>query len=221
MTTFRICEIFGSIDGEGLRTGELATFIRLAGCNLRCSYCDTCYSLKITDGEEMTLDKVMARVKEIGYKNITITGGEPLIHRNIAVLINKLCLEGYSVNIETNGAVEIWPYLDYENVILTMDYKSASSGEESKMNLQNLEKLREQDVLKFVVKKSDLEKIEYLLKNYEIKSYVYLSPVFEKIEPAQLVEFLKELHKKGYNTQKIRVQVQLHKIIWNPNKRGV
>lgn len=221
MAEFRVCEIFGSIDGEGLRTGELTTFIRLAGCNLRCTYCDTCYALKVTDGVKMGLSEVFERVEDIGYRNVTITGGEPLIHKNIAVLVNKLCVEGYDVNIETNGAVDIWQYLDYKNVTLTMDYKTASSGEENKMKLQNLEQLREKDVLKFVVEESDLEKVEYLLKHYDIKSYIYLSPVFEKIEPAKLVEFVKVLHKKGYDTNKIRVQVQLHKIIWNPSKRGV
>ena len=83
-------EIFGSIDGEGLRTGELATFIRLAGCNLRCSYCDTDYALKANQGTEMSIDEIIAKVKDIGYRNITLTGGEPLIHKNVEKLIDEL-----------------------------------------------------------------------------------------------------------------------------------
>lgn len=213
-------EIFGSIDGEGLRTGELATFIRLAGCNLRCSYCDTCYALKITDGKKMSIEEIIDEVKKIGYKNITLTGGEPLIHKDVDKLIDELIKNGFYVNIETNGAVDIANYLK-NNVLITMDYKTASSGMEEKMLVNNFKMLRENDVLKFVVSEQDLESIKEILKTYKIKSYIYLSPVFEKIEPKRLVEFLKGLHKEGINTDKIRVQIQLHKIIWNPNERGV
>lgn len=213
-------EIFGSIDGEGLRTGELATFIRLAGCNLRCSYCDTCYALRMIDGDKMSVDEVINKIKEIGYKNVTVTGGEPLIHKDVDVLINKLIENGFNVNIETNGAVDIEKFL-LDDVLITMDFKCSTSGEIKKMFLPNLEKLRDTDVLKFVVSKEDLEDVKTVLKTNNIKSYVYLSPVFEKIQPCELVEFLKKLNKEGFDTSKIRVQVQLHKIIWNPNKRGV
>lgn len=213
-------EIFGSIDGEGVRTGELATFIRLAGCNLRCRYCDTEYALKINDGKEMTIDEILSKVKEIGYKNITLTGGEPLIHRNVEKLIDKLIQENYDVNIETNGAVDIKKYIS-KNLILTVDFKTKSSGMIKYMEEGNIPLLRPNDVLKIVCNKDDFNDIEELLKNNDIKSYIYLSPIFKEIEPSELVDFLKELHKKGINTSKIRVQVQLHKIIWEPSKRGV
>lgn len=213
-------EIFGSIDGEGIRTGELATFIRLAGCNLRCSYCDTEYALNIKNGTEMSIDEILEKVKEIGYKNITLTGGEPLIHKNVEKLIDRLINEDYIVNIETNGAVDINKYIS-KNLILTMDFKTKSSNMMKYMNLQNIAKLRSNDVLKFVCSKDDFNDIKKILKEYDIKSYIYLSPIFEKIEPSELVDFLKELHKEGVNTSKIRVQVQLHKIIWDPMERGV
>ena len=213
-------EIFGSIDGEGLRTGELATFIRLTGCNLRCSYCDTEYALKITDGTEMTIDEILDKVKEIGYKNITLTGGEPLIHKNVDKLIDKLLEEGYNLNIETNGAVDISPYIA-KNLIITLDFKTNSSGMIKYMIKENFPLLREYDVLKIVCNKNDFDDIRELLRNNKLKSYIYLSPIFNEIEPSELVDFLKELHKEGIDTSKIRVQVQLHKVIWNPNARGV
>lgn len=213
-------EIFGSIDGEGIRTGELATFIRLAGCNLRCSYCDTSYALSIKDGTEMTIEQILDEVKKIGYKNITLTGGEPLIHKNVDKLIDKLIENGYNLNIETNGAVDISPYIA-KKLILTMDYKTKSSNMIEYMRKQNISLLRDYDVFKLVCCKEDFEDIENLLKNNDIKAYIYLSPIFEKVEPYELVDFLKDLHEKGINTEKIRIQVQLHKIIWEPSKRGV
>lgn len=211
-------EIFGSIDGEGIRTGELATFIRLTGCNLRCSYCDTTYSFK--EGKKMTIDEIIEEVEKIGYKNITLTGGEPLINKNIDKLIDKLIELGYKINIETNGTVDISPYIA-KKLILTVDYKTNSSGMTNYMIKENFPLLREYDVFKIVCSKNDFEDIENLLKNNDIKSYIYLSPIYKEVEPYELVDFLKELHKKGINTSKIRVQVQLHKIIWEPSKRGV
>jgi len=213
-------EIFGSIDGEGIRTGELATFIRLAGCNLRCSYCDTDYSLSIKDGKEMTINEILDKVKEIGYQNITLTGGEPLIHKNVEKLIDNLIENGYKVNIETNGAVDITPYIS-KNLILTMDYKTKSSGMIKYMLNKNIALLREYDVFKIVCSKEDFTDIKDILRNNDIKSYIYLSPIFNEIEPSELVDFLKELHNEGFDTSKIRIQIQLHKIIWDPNKRGV
>ena len=212
-------EIFYSIDGEGLRTGELAVFIRLAGCNLNCSYCDTKYAIKANSGTKMTIEEILKEVKKYKCKNITLTGGEPLIHKSVKDLIDALLEKKYKVNIETNGAVDVTPYLN--KCLVTMDYKLPSSMMENHMILDNLEKLTKNDVLKFVTEESDFYKIEEILKKYKIKSYVYISPVFGRVEPEQIVEFMKELNKRGVNTKKIRVQVQLHKVIWDPEKRGV
>lgn len=215
----RVNEIFESIDGEGLRTGELVTFIRLAGCNMRCSYCDTEYALKATDGEEMSISGIIEKIKAIGNKKITLTGGEPLIHKDINALMRELL--DYNVNIETNGSVDIAPYISLDNILVTMDYKTKTSGENSKMMLSNLPLLRENDVLKIVMSKDDKDEVFELLNEHEIKSYVYLSPVFGKCNPEELVEFLKELKLAGINIDKIRIQIQLHKVIWSPDKRGV
>lgn len=217
----RVNEIFKSIDGEGLRTGELTTFIRLAGCNLRCSYCDTCYALKNSNGIEMSVDEIVKRAKKYDYRNITLTGGEPLIHKDVDSLISKLCKNGFYVNIETNGSVPIDKYILNKNILITMDYKLPSSGVEKNMNLNNLEKLRKNDVLKFVIGKDDFDRIKQIIEKYSIKSYIYLSPVFGEIEPFEIVDFMKIMHTQGIDTSKMRVQVQLHKIIWNPNERGV
>ena len=210
-------EIFDSIDGEGIYAGQLATFIRLSGCNLRCGYCDTTYAFNC--GEELSIDEILSKVKEINNKHITLTGGEPLIHKDVDILIKELCQRNYIVNIETNGSVDVKDFQN-ENTIITMDYKTISSGENSKMNRERIESLRRYDVLKIVCKESDFDDIKDMIKNTDVKSYIYLSPIYNKIEPIRLVEFLKELRDKRI-TNRARMQLQLHKLIWRPEERGV
>lgn len=204
-------EIFYSIDGEGIRTGAPAVFIRLTGCNLRCSYCDTAYAFN--DGSEMSESEIIDAVKQYKCKNVTVTGGEPLLQGR--ELIKKLCRLGYNVNVETNGSLPIND-IQHANAIITMDYKTPSSLMESKMRLQNISILREQDVLKFVCNKEDLKTVKRICEEYNPKCYIYISPVFGECEPLDIVEFVKEM-----NNPKIRAQIQLHKIIWKPNERGV
>ena len=212
-------EIFSSIDGEGLRTGELATFIRLAGCNLRCRYCDTEYALENNSGIEMSVKEILKEIKKYKNRNITLTGGEPLTHKGINELIEELIKNNYLVNIETNGSINIDQYVG--KCLITMDYKCKSSLMEKTMMLSNLEKLKETDVLKFVINSDDFECVEKILSEFNIKSYVYISPIFNEIELSEIVEFMKKCNEKGINMSKVRMQVQLHKIIWNPDMRGV
>lgn len=202
-----------------MRTGELACFIRLSGCNLRCSYCDTKYALENNSGEELSIEKIIEKVDKIGFKNITITGGEPLIHKDIDELISKLLNKGYNINIETNGSIDIKNYLG--KCLITMDYKCPSSLMEKSMNLSNLEKLTENDVLKFVINEKDFNAVKKILKKYDLKCYVYLSPIFGDIDLKKIVEFMKECNSQGINMQKVRMQIQLHKIVWKPDERGV
>ena len=210
----KVVEIFKSIDGEGIRVGYPVTFIRLAGCNLRCNYCDTKYSYADEKFTEMTPQEIYNQVYKLGGKRITLTGGEPLIHKDVKVLVDMLIQKGYEVNIETNGSVDITLFLD-KHTIITMDYKCASSDMEDKMLLDNISKLRKQDVLKFVVSDdNDLDTVQRIYRN--TKATVYISPVFGRIEPKQIVEYMLE-----HNMENCRVQVQLHKIIWNPEERGV
>lgn len=216
---FNVVEIFDSIDGEGKRTGELATFIRLAGCNLRCSYCDTPYGLDFNQGTSMKLSEIIDKCKEFGNKNITLTGGEPLARVHAYYIVIELAMLGFNVNIETNGSIALYERSKLKNVFYTMDYKCPSSGMEDKMDLENLKFLDEDDVLKFVVgSKEDLDKCCKILGQNNIKAQVYISPVFGKIEPVEIVNYMKE-HKTIFKNS--RVQVQLHKIIWNPDERGV
>lgn len=215
--TFIVNEIFDSIDGEGIRAGSRAIFIRLAGCNLRCSYCDTAYALSHFQGVSKTISEIIAEIKPYNCKHITLTGGEPLSQPYIDEFIDALIDKGYIVNIETNGSIDIRPYLK-ENVIITMDYKMPSSGMENYMFLKNLQALRNEDVLKFVCGENDLECVTRVIKKYKPQSWIYLSPVFGKIEPLKLVNYIKNF---DGDTEKMRVQVQLHKIIWAPDKRGV
>ena len=215
----KINEIFSSIDGEGYRAGELATFIRVSGCNLRCNYCDTKYALDDDSGKEMSIKEILEEVDNFNVKNITITGGEPLIHKDIETLIDSLIKKGYRINIETNGSVKIDKYLN--KCLITMDYKCTSSLMEKTMLLDNIEKLTENDVLKFVIRESDFENVEKVLEKYKIKSYIYISPVFNEVELPKIVEFMKKCNNKGINMSKVRLQLQLHKFIWSPDTIGV
>ena len=206
----KVNEIFFSIDGEGKRAGQLAAFIRLTGCNLRCSYCDTKYSFDA--GKKMSEKQIADTVKN--FRNVTLTGGEPLM-QNCNELLNLLSRQ--EVNIETNGSIDLAEYLKYENIFFTMDFKSYSSGMYDAMNYKNLKLLRERDVLKFVVgDENDLTLAEKICREFEPKAQIYISPVFGKIKPVQIVEFMKR-----HNLQDWKLQLQLHKIIWKPDERGV
>lgn len=205
-------EIFDSIEGEGKRAGELTTFIRLTGCNLRCSYCDTAYAFK--EGHPMTVQEILG---EVHYPNVTLTGGEPLM-QDIGELLEAL--QSHNVNIETNGSLNIQKYFDFDNVFFTVDFKCGTSGMTKEMLPHNFKNLRKRDVLKFVVGSHDdlvQAKELYLFFYGNLRNrHIYVSPVFGKIEPAEIVDFMKK-----ENLRKWRIQLQLHKFIWDPEKRGV
>ena len=210
-------EIFSSIEGEGIRAGYPVTFVRLYGCNLHCSYCDTRYSCEGGDFKNMSVDEILNAVADIGFHRVTLTGGEPLIHKDVNELIFALIKAEYEVNIETNGAVYIAPYLHNAKTIITLDYKSISSGENTKMWLSNIPLLRKRDVLKFVVgSKEDLDDMRRILIDYLPSCNIYVSPVFGKIEPKEIAEYIKE-----HRLENCRLQLQMHKFVWPPDMRGV
>lgn len=218
---YPLCEIFASIEGEGIRAGYPATFIRLAGCNLRCSYCDTEYALSTTQAtERLTAEQIIARVKAYPWKLITLTGGEPLLHHG-EELTKLLASHDYEVNIETNGAVPLFKER-VQNSFYTMDWKTSSSGESAKMLEENLALLTERDALKFVVgTKSDLAEMRELINKFfpcerNCNPVLFVSPVWGKIDAKEIVDFLKE-----NKLQQVRLQLQLHKFIWHPEERGV
>ena len=213
----KVVEIFASIEGEGKRAGLPATFIRLYGCNLHCAYCDTRYGCEGNDYKDMSFEEIINGVDSFGIPNVTITGGEPLVHDNIHVLIKELLdsPRKYNVNVETNGSIV--PWMLHPRLFYTMDFKTFSSGMTSKMEPMAFEFLDSRDVLKFVVgSKEDMDQAVSVLHELRSTPKVYFSPVWGKIEPAEIVEYL--LINKMYHC---RVQLQLHKIIWDPQTRGV
>lgn len=221
---YTVIEKFLSIDGEGPSSGELATFIRFQGCNLRCSWCDTSYSWeKESTTELMSSNEIYEYIKRNGSTNVTLTGGEPLIQDNIDELIERLSIdETLKIHIETNGSVDIAPFKNRHhksNIIYIVDYKLPSSKMDKFMNLANLNNIEPNDVYKFVIGSLEDLNIAYTLINeYHLttKCFVYFSPVSGTIELEEIVEFM-----KVNMLNNVRLQVQLHKIIWDKNARGV
>ena len=222
MPEYKIAETFSSINGEGTKAGQLSFFIRFTGCNLDCSYCDTKWA-NVPDASFtiMTDTEIIGRVLDSGITNVTVTGGEPLIQKDIIPLLEGLLKIGRYVEIETNGAADIEPVIKMGAIrpSLTMDYKLPSSGMEKKMLLSNFELLDSRDTVKFVSgSREDLERAAEIISRYCLTEIcpVYLSPVFGKINPEDIVNFMLEKKLNGVN-----LQLQLHKYIWDPNKRGV
>ena len=219
--SFKVVEIFESINGEGMRAGELAVFVRMKGCNLSCNYCDTMWANKPDcEFEEMTADQIVDRVKKSGIKNVTLTGGEPLLQKDADILLEAFSSEkAMRVEIETNGSIDLKPFLKFENVSFTMDYKLPESDMEKYMNTDNFKTLRKKDTLKFVASSvNDLKKAKEIIEKYELigKVNIIFSPVFGKIELTDIVDFLKD-----NKLNDVRMQLQMHKFIWDPEERGV
>jgi 7-carboxy-7-deazaguanine synthase len=221
MTDFlRVTEIFHSIQGESTWAGYPCTFIRLTGCPLRCKWCDTEYSFY--GGEKITLDSLVAKCDEIGTNLIEITGGEPLIHRNAFVLARMLLDRGYTVLVETSGAIDVAP-LD-RRVHKIMDLKCPGSGEESRNLWTNLEHLTQRDEIKFVIKdRADYEWARDVVLNRGLADMkrndklreILFSPVWDSVDFQELAQWILDDHLP------VRYQIQLHKVIWGANVHGV
>ena len=224
MGTFRLAEHFISINGEGRTSGELALFLRFTGCNLRCAWCDTMWANEkdapFTAVTTKDLTDIAENAAKAGVRNITLTGGEPLLQKDIAELIAALDTPGIRVEIETNGAVALQPFAGEHRPVFTVDYKLPSSGMERFMLTENFDVLNGNDSVKFVIgSRTDLERAAEIIEIYRLDEKpctLFFSPVFGNIEPAEIVEFMKE-RKLGC----VRLQLQLHKMIWDPEKRGV
>jgi len=218
---YSVAERFVSINGEGRKAGELAVFIRFRKCNLRCTYCDTSWANSDScPVETMSSEDILNYVNSTGVTNVTLTGGEPLLQSEIYELIEKLMSSGHSVEIETNGSISIEKLSQSRyRPDFTLDYKLPSSDMEDFMLTENYDYLSKDDVVKFVAgSRNDLEKAVDIIKRFSLteKCTVYFSAVFGRISPEEIVEFMKEK-----NLNRVRLQLQMHKFIWNPNRKGV
>ncbi len=218
---YPVVEKFVSINGEGQRAGELAVFIRFRGCNLACSYCDTRWAnTDDAETELMTAEEIASYASATGVRNVTLTGGEPLLQPGLGTLTDLLISSGHNVEIETNGSISVAELASAgHRPSFTLDYKLPGSGMENHMLTDNYAFLTENDTVKFVSGSiSDLKRAAEIIKEHDLISRcrVFISPVFGKIKPADIVGFMAAEHLNG-----ARLQLQLHKFIWDPDKRGV
>ncbi|EIT85500.1 radical SAM protein [Fictibacillus macauensis ZFHKF-1] len=222
-------EIFETIEGEGTGAGFPTVFVRVFHCNLRCTWCDTPYSYAPAKPEfHATIAEIIETIQQFSSKRICFTGGEPLIHREKSAALLKAMadLEHIEdIHIETNGAIALAPFEQLRNedemikqkARFVMDYKLPASGEMNRMITDNFLSLRAQDEIKFVIGSDEDFKLACeVVDCHHEAGQVLFSPVWETMPPATLVE--KVLAEKRAD---IRVNIQLHKIIWDPNKRGV
>ena len=219
---YKVVEIFSSINGEGQYAGELSVFVRFAGCNLNCVYCDTPWAnQEDTEYTWMSAEEIVQRIQATGILRATLTGGEPLLQPEIRELLKELIrIPELLIEIDTNGSVDISPYQKLsDRISYTLDYKLPGSGMEAAMCLTNYESVAEGDTVKFVISdREDLKKAEEIIRAYSLQDrcHVYFSPVYGRIHAADIVDYMKEHTLNG-----VRLQLQLHKYIWNPEQRGV
>lgn len=212
-----VTETFLSIQGESTHAGRLCFFIRLAGCNLQCSYCDTKYSASLTDGEAEPLDLLVVKAVSSDVDLVEITGGEPLTQPETIPLCEKLLDAGMTVLVETNGSLPVWELP--EGVIRILDCKTPSSGESGSNLYKNYDYLTPADEIKFVI--ADRDDYDFsckIIREYDLSSKtqnLLFSPVWGRIAPRQLAEWMIA------DRPPARLQLQMHKLIWGPDKTGV
>ena len=208
----RISEIFHSLQGETSRAGLPTVFVRLTGCPLRCSYCDTAYAF--SGGQNMTLAAILEEVGRYGTRYVTVTGGEPLAQKGCLELLRTLCDAGYEVSLETGGALDV-SGVD-ARVMKVLDIKTPGSGEVEKNLWRNLDHLQAQDEVKFVLcDAADYEWARQVVqeRRLEQKCGVLFSPAQGQLSPEHLAEWILR------DRLPVRLQLQLHKLLWG-NERG-
>lgn len=207
----RLTEIFASLQGESTRVGLPTVFVRLTGCPLRCTWCDTAYAFK--GGETVSLQSVVADVASHGIHTVCVTGGEPLAQSACLPLLTALCDAGHSVSLETSGAIDI-SNVD-PRVSRIMDLKAPGSGEVTRNRMENIALLTRHDELKIVVAdEADYAWAKQRIAEYDLpgRCTVLLSPVAGRLDPAKLAEWIVR------DRLPVRFQLQLHKILWHDAK---
>jgi len=208
-TTLNITEIFYSLQGEAKEVGIPTVFVRLTGCPLRCNYCDTTYAFK--GNNPLSIESIMEQIAKYNTRYVCVTGGEPMAQRNCLILLDTLIEAGYKVSMETSGSIDISPV--NKKVSVVMDLKTPSSTEQSQNRYENIALLESKDQLKFVIaSRLDFDWCCDILQNYSVDSEVLFSPVYESLKPVELADWILE---KQLN---VRLQVQLHKILWGDTK---
>lgn len=210
----KVCEIFASIQGESSYAGLPCVFVRLTGCNFRCSYCDTAYAYE--EGKEMSESEIFNAVNGYGIKLVEITGGEPLMQKESLPLIERILDNGFTVLLETNGSESIKD-VD-KRAVIVMDIKTPKSGMFERMDLMNLKHLKLHDEVKLVVMdREDYEWVKGFIKDYGLwdKCKILLSPAYGSLLPEVLSQWIIE------DKLAVRLNMQLHKYIYGAEKRGV
>ena len=210
-----VTEIFKSIQGESTFAGLPCVFVRLTGCNLRCHWCDTAYAFY--GGRKMSEEQVLERLRELGGKLVEFTGGEPLLQKEVPGLASRLLAEGWRVLIETSGERFIGELP--RPVVKIMDIKCPGSGEAEKLCIENLAELERKDQIKFVIlDEPDYQYAREFMARHELRQRVdeiIFSPVFGRLSPRTLAEWILR------DGLEVRLGMQLHKFIWDPEARGV
>jgi 7-carboxy-7-deazaguanine synthase len=207
----KVVEIFPSLQGEGQQMGLPTVFVRFSGCNLRCEWCDTKYAYD--EGEEMDIGRIVEEIRESGIRRVCLTGGEPTLQEEIMDLIKAL--NGYDISIETNGSKDITPLLEFTDIMISLDIKCPSSGMSHSNILDNIDRLRPTDQLKFVIAdEKDYEYAKDILKKHTPLFPVIFTPVGGTEGLDDLAETVLE------DRLNVRVLPQLHKIIWPEEDRG-
>jgi len=210
----RINEIFFSIQGESSHAGRPCVFVRLTGCNLRCSYCDTEYAF--FEGDFRRFDQIIEEIETYNCRLVEISGGEPLLQEKVIPFMTMLCDQGYEVLIETGGHMDI--SLIDSRVVRIMDIKCPGSGESEKVRWENIGHLRPTDEVKFVIAdRADYDWARRVVDEYQLnrKCTVLFSPVFGRMDNTTLAQWILE------DRLDVRFQLQMHKYIWHPAQRGV
>jgi len=207
----KINEIFYSIQGEGTWTGHPYIFVRTTGCNLRCSFCDTKYAYD--EGEEIPVTKIIEKIGNYPCKHICITGGEPLLQKDIIELTDKLSKKGYKISIETNGSLSVEKISKKKSLMISLDIKCPSSYMHKNNYLDNINFLKKNDQLKFVIKnKEDYNYTKKILEKYKPICTVFLQPVWGK-NPKNLTKWVID---DGLD---VKIGLQIHKIIWGRKRK--